>query len=71
MKVTPGDYRTADGRRVTVVSTGGKGTFPVKGSVWRIFRGKLRPRGYAIWTADGRYLAHTTSCADLVEAWKE
>ena len=67
----PGDFITRDGSRVTIHSVGGKGTFSASGSVWKEFRGKIRPHGYEIWAPDGRYLAVPEHPWDIVGPWPE
>lgn len=64
----PGDYITRDGNRVTIREVKGPSSWPCKGSVWRMFRGKYVPRGYAIWQANGRYTAVGEHPLDIVEA---
>ena len=70
---TPGDYVTRDGSRVTVHAIGptkeGCTTFNVKGAVWRMFRGKVRPKGLAIWTQAGRALPLKETTKDIVGPW--
>jgi len=67
----PGAYRTRNGRRVTVheVNTNQPFTFPVKGSVWKLFRGKYRPRGLCIWRTDGRADVMHETPLDIVGPW--
>lgn len=53
----PGEYVTRDGRRVTVHEVQGAEspyTFKVKGSIWRAFRGQVKPRGLHVWHVSGR-----------------
>lgn len=65
-----GDYVTRDGRRVTIheikSSTPGTTSFPAKGSVWRMSRGKDRPGGLDIWHPSGRNQAQRESTRDIV-----
>ncbi len=71
LKITePGDYVTRDGRRVTIHTIGGAGSFPVKGSVWRMFRGKLRPKGYEIWMENGSHMPLGQHGLDIVGTWE-
>jgi hypothetical protein len=53
-----GDYITKNGRRVTIdrITDKEKATANCKGTVWRLFRGKARPRGYEIWCDSGKFL---------------
>ncbi|MBU6355770.1 MAG: hypothetical protein KJS79_03425 [Rhodospirillales bacterium] len=67
----PGDYVTRAGSRATVDTVNGGGTFSVKGSVWRMFRGKPRRRGHDIWRSDGRYMAIGEHQRDIVGPWPE
>lgn len=43
----------------------------MKGSVWRMFRGKPRRRGHDIWRSDGRYMAVGEHKRDIVGPWPE
>lgn len=63
---THGEYVTRDGSHVTVHAIEGPSSFPVKGAVWRMFRGKFRPRGYEIWALDGRFHAVGEHSLDIV-----
>lgn len=64
----PGDYLTRDGTRVTIFEVRpGTSTFEAKGSVWSMFRGKLRPRGYNIWKTDGRHMAIGDHSLDIIK----
>jgi hypothetical protein len=65
----PGDYATRDGRRVAIHEVRGPGTFAAKGSVYREFRGKLRPRGYKIWHVNGRVGIFGEVGCDIVGPW--
>ncbi|AVE44240.1 hypothetical protein P678_0375 [Acinetobacter baumannii UH7807] len=64
-----GDYRTRNGSRVTVHEVNGDGTFAIKGSVWKMFRGKLRPRGLNTWKPCGHNQAYNHSDLDIVAEW--
>jgi hypothetical protein len=44
-------------------------TFDAKGSVWRMFRGKVRPRGLEIWHVSGRRMVLHENHRDIVGAW--
>lgn len=73
----PGEYVTRSGRRVTVRRvTAGEGDFTgatafrVKGSVWRVYRGKSRPCGYSIWHVSGRAFPQSESKLDIVGVWE-
>lgn len=67
----PGDYVTRKGQRVTIheVSNGPE-TFKAKGAMWRMFRGKLSAKGYAIWHISGRYEAVHERTRDIVGKWE-
>ena len=68
MSITkPGDYLTRDGTRVTIREIKGPSTWPCKGAVWRMFRGKYVPEGHAIWKTNGQYLAVGEHRLDLIE----
>ena len=63
-----GDYLTRDGTKVTIHEIRlGTSTFEAKGSVWKTFRGKLRPRGFNIWKTDGQHKAVGVHRLDIVE----
>ena len=77
----PGDYVTRDGRRVTIRSITPYAPVPgnalrhevtafeAKGSVWRVFRGAMRPRYYDIWHLSGAYHGQQSQPLDIVGAW--
>ncbi|HGE7051739.1 TPA: hypothetical protein ACGCAJ_004732 [Serratia marcescens] len=73
----PGDYVTRDGRRVTVHaivyqnSAGVNVTFPIKGAIWRMFRGAERPRGLDVWQANGLFNPRDPCDSDIVGPWVE
>jgi hypothetical protein len=72
----PGDYVTRDGRRVTIreIKENPDPTttaFGVKGSIWKMFRGKERPRVNNIWHVSGRSLPLDESPADIVGLWSD
>lgn len=53
----PGEYRTRNGGRVTIDTVQDDSspyTFRAKGRPWRLFRGKMCPRGYNVWHVSGR-----------------
>ena len=65
----PGTYITRDGRHVNIftvqsISTGN--TFRAKGSIYKLFRGKVVPRGYQVWHVSGRLLAVGLSPSDII-----
>ena len=63
-----GDYLTRDGTRVTIFEIRpGTSTFEAKGSVWKMFRGKLRPRGFNIWKTNGQHMAVGEHRLDIVK----
>jgi hypothetical protein len=52
----PGEYVTRDGRKVTihtVQDASSPYTFKAKGSIWRLFRGAMRPVGMMSGTSPG------------------
>ena len=63
------DYITRNGTRVTIHNITEGSSFSVKGSVWRMFRGKYVPRIFAVWKPCGQYLAVGTSPLDIVGEW--
>lgn len=72
----PGEYRTRCGGRVTIHKVEAEGppeltTFRAKGSIWRMFRGKLCPRTYSIWHVSGRAFPHQESGSDIVGPWTD
>jgi hypothetical protein len=72
----PGDYVTRDGRRVTVREIKPNDdltvtAFTVKGSIWKMFRGKESPRVNNIWHVCGRSLPLKESPADIVGLWSD
>jgi hypothetical protein len=66
----PGEYATRSGGRATVreikASEPDTTAFAAKGSLWRMFRGALRPRGLEIWHVSGRVLPLEESGRDIV-----
>lgn len=68
----PGDYQTRNGRKVTIHAISeGKASAPCQGAVWRMFRGRVSPRGYRIWSRDGRALFVGISKLDIIGPWPE
>jgi len=60
--ITPGDYRTRDGRTATVTRTKGRTLYPVKGTI-------MSPTGeplYRSWTTTGHYLPEGEHADDLI-----
>ena len=63
-----GDYLTRDGTKVTIFEIRlGTSTFEAKGSVWKMFRGKVRPRGFNIWQTNGQHMAVGEHRLDIVK----
>ena len=65
----PGEYQTRDGGRATIREVRPNAnpdttSFDAKGSVWKMFRGTLKPRGHEIWHVSGRM-------NPLHENWKD
>lgn len=67
----PGEYVSRNGKRVTIREISGPSTFAAKGHVWRMFRGKERPRDNDIWHVSGRYQAVGERGKDIVGIWSE
>ncbi len=72
--VGPGDYVSRDGRRITIRDVKappepGSTMFAASGSVWREFRGKVRPHGYGTWHVSGRRLPLSETPSDIVAPW--
>lgn len=72
----PGDYVSRDGRRITVHEVRAAGepdttVFAATGSVWREFRGKVRPRGFCTWHVSGRRLPLDEAPSDIVGPWMD
>ncbi len=68
----PGEYMTRDGRKVTihtVQDARAPYTFKAKGSIWRMFRGAMRPRGYDVWHVSWRLDMVTEKPGDIVARW--
>lgn len=69
----PGEYMTRDGRKVTihtVQDASSPYTFKAKVSIWRMFRGAMRPREYNIWHVSGRLDMVTEKPGDIVGRWE-
>lgn len=66
----PGIYVLRDGRKAVIHHIEGPATFCAKGSVYRAFRGKMRPRGYRGWHPSGRANAVAPHPSDIV-AWAD
>lgn len=63
----PGEYQTRDGKRVTVEIVVQNGSsFPVKGRLWRMYRGKYQPRSWRIWKPTGEFMAYGQHANDIV-----
>lgn len=67
----PGDYVTRSGARVTIHEIDSRPEFiargfAAKGSRWRMFRGKVCPRGGDIWHVSGRWSGNGESARDIV-----
>ena len=69
----PGEYRLRNGGKATIHQVAapvpGSTIFAAKGSVWKMFRGALRPRGYSIWHVSGRAFPLKESPTDIVAVW--
>lgn len=78
----PGDYKTRDGRRVTIRSIVPYAPLPngnlrhevtafeAKGSLWKMYRGQPRPRTPDIWHLSGRNLPAGEQPRDIVGYWE-
>jgi hypothetical protein len=66
----PGEYLTRGGGRVTIHDVDGRGTFNARGSKWKMFRGKDRPRVYGIWHRSGRHMPLNEVLNDIVGKWE-
>jgi hypothetical protein len=71
-----GDYITRSEKRVTIFEIlppiDGESEvtrFRAKGSIWKMFRGKIRPRGFNIWHVSGRFSTLNTHPLDIVESY--
>jgi hypothetical protein len=62
MKITPGNYKTRSGKKVTVVATGLRSVYPVLG----YFHHKDFD-AVSHWHSDGKYHMDRDSTCDLVE----
>lgn len=72
----PGDYAARDGRRITIrdvklPSEPGSTMFGASGSIWREFRGKVRPHGHGTWHVSGRRMPLDETPSDVVGPWVE
>ena len=67
----PGDYVTRDGRRVTIheVTQAMEYTYRAKGAFWKMYRGKVRPRGFQAWHVSGRLDVVRETAGDIVGPW--
>lgn len=68
----PGLYRTRDGRQVVIHSVQPRSTgytFRAKGSIFKMFRGKVVPRGHQVWHVSGRLLPVKISHSDILGKW--
>lgn len=66
----PGEYVTRAGARATIREIGPQApdttSFAAKGSLWRMFRGRVRPRGLEIWHVSGRSMPLDETRNDIV-----
>ncbi|AZU98522.1 hypothetical protein [Acinetobacter phage AbKT21phiIII] len=70
MNIVKGEYLTRNGTRVTVHDVKEGSSFTVKGSIWKMFRGKYVPRTFNVWMPDGRLLPNTESPLDIVSVYQ-
>ena len=62
----PGEYILRNGARAVIYDRDGKGTFSCHGSIYREFRGAIRPRGFHGWHVSGRWNAVAEHPKDIV-----
>jgi hypothetical protein len=62
-----GDYRMRNGRKARIRALDGYGSFPVKGSIYKEYRGYVAPRGHMIWMINGRAQPLIEHPLDLME----
>jgi len=70
----PSDYITRNGDRVTISEVqpdSSPYTFKAKGSIWKMFRGAMRPRGNDVWHKSGRLDMVAEKGGDIVGIWKD
>ncbi len=68
--VKGGEYLTRNGTRVSVHDVNGGGSFTVKGSVWKMYRGKYVPRTFNVWLPNGKLLTTSDSPLDIVSVYQ-
>jgi hypothetical protein len=74
----PGDYIRRDGARVTIREVDAEAAakldvtaYAAKGSAWRMFRGKIRLRGYDVFHVSGRANAFHEGESDIIGPWPD
>ena len=71
MEITKGgEYLTRNGTRVSVHDVKEGSSFTVKGSIWRMHRGKYVPRSFNVWMSDGSLLPTGDSPLDIVREYQ-
>ena len=67
----PGEHVTRDGRRVSVhgINPNEAYTYRVHGAEWKMFRGKMRARGFTVWHVSGRFDVVRETASDIVGPW--
>ena len=70
LEITKGEYLTRNGTRVTIHEVKTGSSFTVKGIIWKMYRGKYRPRTYNVWLPNGRLLPTQESPLDIVSAYQ-
>ena len=73
----PGDYVTRDGSKASVREVGNMTQslrehttkMAAQGSIWKMYRGKLRPRGVHSWHICGRGFPLEEKPTDIVGKW--
>lgn len=67
MTITPGYYKTRDGRKARVLCVDAPGKYPCVGYIDQ----SSEVRGHYSWALDGVYQSGNSSASDLIEPWTE
>jgi len=62
----PGEYLTRGGGHVLIHDIDGRGTFSCRGSFYRMYRGKYRPKDFGLWHHSGRYRPLAEHSRDII-----
>lgn len=65
-----GEYLTRNGTRVSVHDVKDGSSFTVKGTVWKMYRGKYVPRSFNVWLPNGKLLPTGDSPLDIVSMYQ-